>query len=430
MNILYILQQSIYNSSGQWLSSDSNINMFLDLTAELYEKEPKIVFYCLIAPIEDFADIKSYTEIYNKPNVKFIPYNFPVDAFTNRYNFDPKQFMQAWNKACFLAGERKDWASKHERGKIDLVWNNIIELTRNIKTALWPYHDAKNIPIISCNYWLDAPCISQNKVDKAISYDWRQFDGAECSDLVAFTCESTKQAWYDNALLKFGMPYITKILNKSTIWDFGYKQSNIITNNKRFEIPTILFLNRLSGIGYTHHEEFIKAVNSLYEKRQDFQVFFTNPSQKVSTEWLVKNVKPYKHVMETPLTRDQYFQLLSKSHISCNLFKIELYGGCSHREAVASGLIPITPNLYEYARIQGDDYNYYCKDDFSDLEKVLSKVIDHVYKGWYEPAGGIGRDSNYEKIKGIYNRNYKSSFEYNANTVLWDLRRLVSEKLM
>ena len=416
LNILLVLQQSIYNNENKWLSGDSGINMYLDLFEQMYENNPTIHFYCLIAPREDFADLPirknmfgckhsmDYSDLYNKSNVTFIPYNFPVNAFTNRFAFDPAYFMQTYNDIENIFDTT-----------INIVWNNIIELTRNIKTTLW--QNNKKPKFISCNYWLDAPSINQGKVDKDISYDIRQADGFECSDLCVFTCESTKNAWEENAKFKFHPDFIENILNKSVIWDFGYLQKNLNQsynyNITKFDKPTILFLNRLSGINYTHHMEFINAVNELWDERQDFQVFFTNPSNKVSTEWLKENVKPYVELLKTPLSRAEYFKLLHKSHISCHLFLIELYGGCAHREiSHINDTIQICPQINEYERIHGKEYEFYCKKDFSDLKEVLSKAID-------------AQQTFYKKPQDMINRNYESSFEYVIKyIVLEDLKKL------
>jgi len=80
MNILYILQQSIYNKNKKWISSDSNIQMMRGILSELIEKTDWN-FYVLIAELENFADIKDYKEIFDNERVHFIPYKFPVDAF-------------------------------------------------------------------------------------------------------------------------------------------------------------------------------------------------------------------------------------------------------------------------------------------------------------------------------------------------------------
>ena len=399
-SILYILQHSVYNNENKWSIADSNLNMFLDMASALYDIDKDIHFYCFIAPIEDFYNLNEYTELYSKSNVTFIPYKFPVDAFTNRFAFDPQYFINKFN----------------ELPKIDAIWNNIVELTLNMKVALF---QIKQTPkIISCNYWLDAPEIGQEKVDKSISYDIRQWEGFHNSDLCIFTCESTKNAWLQNAKYKFNQKYTRNIIKKSSIWDFGFSSAKCQNAKVEFKpstytVPTILFLNRLSGINYTHHQQFIDAVNELFKERQDFRVFFTNPSQKVTNLWLKENVKPYIELIKTPLSRKEYFKLLTECNISVHLFLKELYGGCAHREATYfDNLIQVVPEVNEYARIHGKNYPFYVKEDFSNLKEILNKAIDNFYT------------NTYTKPKKIFNENLKSSFEECIKTVYADIIKL------
>ena len=297
-------------------------------------------FYILIAKEKDFADIESYDEIFQHPNVHFIGYDFPVDAFLNRQNFDVKKFYRMWKSLP----------------EIDVVWNNITELSRNIKTYL--VREKSNAKLITTCYWLDAPEIGQEKVDRSISYDWRQFDGFECSDLAVFTCSSTAEAWRRNAAAKFRFGYISKISMKSTIWDFGYSQSELDSYsvpkelyNEKGDKKTILFLNRLSGINYTHHQEFIEALQILKSLRDDWNVVMTNPSQKFTLKELqeyVPNLWPYKN--GGALTREEYVRLLQLGDISVHLFEKELYGGCSNVESLAMDNISIMPKINEYKK--------------------------------------------------------------------------------
>ena len=394
MNILYILQQSIYNNEGKWISADSNVNMMSGMLREVLKNRPNWNFYILIGKLKDFADIKSYDEIFNDSRVHFIEYNFPVDAFLSRQHFNVFDFDKMYKKLP----------------KIDVVWNNITELSRNIKTYLsYKKHDAK---LITTCYWLDAPEIGEGKVDQSISYDWRQMDGFECSDLVVFTCESTKKAWIENAKKKFPInKYLKPILNKSVIWDFGFSQAELNEyGGTAFDKKTILFLNRLSGINYTHHEEFIEALKILKKIRakDDWQVVFTNPSQKISWEYLKANVPNLYVYDEHTLTREKYIKLLWSGDISVHLYEKERYGGCSHREAVYTNNLIVSPKVFEYKRIQGNNYPFYCKVEPEKIAKALNKALD----------------SDFTSLKNaveIESRNIESSFEKIGTNVCNDI---------
>lgn len=364
MNILYIVQQSIYGNDGKWRTADSNVNMMLGMLRSVLKDRPDWNFYILIGKLDDFYDIDSYDELFKHPNVYFIQYNFPVDAFFNRQHFNVKEFESIWKILP----------------KIDVVWNNITEISRNIKTFLY-YKKEKSRLITPC-YWLDAPTIGQEKVPMDISYDWRQFDGFECSDLAVFTCESTYEAWQKNAKNKFQQHWIDSIIKKSTIWDFGFSVEELqsLAKNEPFEKKTILFLNRLSSINYTHHEEFIEAMNILQSirKENDWQVVFTNPSQKFSWDELKSRV-PNLHLYKDgkALNREEYATLLKNAFISAHLFKKELYGGCSNVESLYSGNIAIMPKVYEYAKRADETYPGFINDiDPWEIAQVVNTILD------------------------------------------------------
>jgi hypothetical protein len=398
MNILYILQQSIYNNEGKWISSDSNINMMGGILRELLEKTDWH-FYILIAPLNDFADIKSYDELLDSnERIHWVPYNFIVDAFFNRQHFNIGDFDSMFKPLP----------------KIDVVWNNITELSRNIKTYLW--YKSKETKLISCCYWLDAPEIGEEKIDKNISYDWRQFDGFECSDLAVFTCKSTKKAFIQNARKKFNGKYTSAIKNKSTIWDFGFstKEADKYKTDEKFDKPTILFLNRLSGINYTHHEEFIQAINLLAEKRNDFQVIFTNPSGKYSSEWLKENVKNVLIYKDHPLNRQEYFELLWKAEVSVHLYNIERYGGCANLESIYCENTIIMPKVFEYAKRGGSKYEYYCDIPIApeSICEKLNLALDNMSDSSIKMKKFVKKESSFESISDNVIKDIKGLFSY------------------
>jgi len=371
MNILYILQQSVYTYDRKWVTADSNIDMMRGILSQLVSDTPWH-FYILIGKISDFHDITDYNQILDHPQIHWIEMPFPVDAFLNRQNFD-----------IFMFGELMQ-----KLPKIDVIWNNITEVSRNIKT--WLYYRKYDAKLISSCYWLDCPEIYEPKVPKNISYQWRQFDGFECSDLVTFTCNSAKDGWERNARMVFHESYVDSILGKSAIWNFGYSSEELDSYSDVDDIvpdgpPIIAFLNRMSGINYTHHMEFIKAIKAIDKDFGlncpiPFRVFFTNPSGKVGWEWLKIEV-PYLEILEGQqegkiLSRKNYAELLWKSAITVHLFDKERYGGCAHRESIHCNNIVVTPNVFEYRRIAGQDYPFYIENfDPHTIKRTLLKAL-------------------------------------------------------
>lgn len=346
MKVLYVMQQSIFNEDG-WLSADSNINMYVGIVREIL-KHCDWKFYVLVGRVTD-VDIE---ELFDHSRVTYIYNDYPVDAVLSRYHFDVHKLS---NLLKFIDP--------------DVIWNNIPELSRNFKAVV--NHLRSKAKLINCNYWIDAPFINEPKVPEDVSYAFRQIDGALSADLVPFTCESTRKVFVEHMEAAGLGKLVNKVLDKSTIWDFGFSMTELekYRHNSKFPKKTILFPNRLSGINYTHHEEFIKAVNELYYERRDFQVVFTNPSQKVSWNWLKEYVAPLHIVKEGPLSRKEYIGLLWASDIVVNLYDIERYGGCANVEAIYCGCLPIMTRYGEYINRAPKDYEF-----FIDLPVTVDKI--------------------------------------------------------
>jgi len=385
MNILYIVQQSIYNNENKWLSADSNIQMTMGIVNELILKTDWNVDI-MLAPLDQFEDLKDYQNLClnESPRIRFISRPGPVSAFTNRYHFDAEDF---------------EFILTH--GKYDVIINNIIELTRNIKTVL--YDNKLKAKLIVGNYWIDCPEVGEGKVPQNISYDWRQIDGAECADLITFTCYSTKKIFFQNLEHKFSSKSLSIVLQlKSVIWDFGFSAEELdrYKTNEKFDTPTIVFPNRLSGINYTHHKEFIQVVNELYDEGLNFQVVFTNPSGKVSWDFLKREVKPLKIISENPLSRKEYVELLWKSNIVASLYTIERYGGCANVEAIYCGNYPVMTNFGEYTRRVQKDFNNFVETDLSNLKEVLKNALTKKphEKFYSENKNLVKQNSSYEVV--------------------------------
>jgi len=178
----------------------------------------------------------------------------------------------------------------------------------------------------------------------------------------------------------------------------------------RFDKKTILFPNRLSLINYTHHKEFIQAVNSLYEKRKDFQVIFTNPSHKVSWEELQSSVKPLHITQVSPLDRGQYCRLLWMSDIIVSLYTIERYGGCANVEGIYCGLYPVMTNFGEYkGRVKP---NFPLVDlDLNNLESIINTALDNCQvesdEERHSRSDFVYRTSSYEVVSDVVIRDIK-----------------------
>jgi glycosyltransferase involved in cell wall biosynthesis len=338
MKILYVLQQSITHD-GKWLSADSNINMLAGFLQSLSTKEDfgKLEIDVLIAPIESFEDIKSYAEIFDAANVNWIPMDGPVNAQLQRQHFD----------SMF-------WHNLLKANSYDVIINCLTELSRNIKTILTI--EKLNAKLITQCFWLDLPLLGEPKVDESCSYHWRQFDAFECSDLVAFACISTFNGFFDHASKVYAYNIYSKLLKKCRVWDFGYSQDEV----DKFAIALLApekivigFLNRISDYtGWDVLQKALQIVNEDPDYADKFVIRFTNPSKRVSDEWLSNNFVGFESFLGgKQLTRAEYFAFLNDCDITAHLYTNERYGGCALRESIASKCFPIVANCHEQATL-------------------------------------------------------------------------------
>lgn len=402
MKILYILQQSIVNKTDtpRWSTADSNVQMFAGLLNQIDQHTEWDVTAVVGGP---FVDEDAWCDIFMKSRAKWMKMPIPVDPVLARYTFH----TDFWRAT--LAAEQPD-----------VIINCVAELTRNFRALLWSMD--LRVPVIQCCYWLDLPHIYEGKIAEELSYELRQLDGALAADAVVFTCQSAKEGFFDNLkeLGGFNGEYIEK---KSTIWDFGFSAEEIEQGEQdiSFDKCTFLFPNRLSDNGYTHFQTFIDAANILWQRRKDFQVVFTNPSQRIPWSELKQRVKPLYIVKESQLTRTEYVATLWKTHVVVSLFLTERYGGCANVEAMYAQNLPIMPKVHEYARRAPNDYPLFVPMRAGaamnpwDLANTMAYAIDH-YDDIVQKHGDAMREHVY----------HQSSFESVFERVKSDVEKVVN----
>jgi len=109
----------------------------------------------------------------------------------------------------------------------------------------------------------------------------------------------------------------------------------------------LLFVQRCSMSNYTHHREFIQAVQVLRSRYRFMgRVMFTDP-----TRFLELN-----EILESPVgvamdelgieyahagSRAEYFDLLNRTKVAIAMMTKDLHGGVAIREAIATGCLPV-----------------------------------------------------------------------------------------
>lgn len=262
--------------------------------------------------------------------------------------------------------------------KPDIIFNWCDCLSRNFKTII----EMNNLKtkIITFYVFIDVPGLNLVPID--YSYFIRQVDSALVSDAIYFMTELNEKTFCKNA------ERFNTVICNSHVAEFSFSQKRLDEQSKGLKpIPHekkwIVFPNRLSSNNYSRHIEFIKAINSLYSRRQDFEVIMTNPTKYMSDNKLEKIVKsivfPYGKIS---LDRRQYLNLLLSSEYCCALFK-ELHGGFAIREAIYFGCIPIVPMINDYAKFHHlydglKGFWAYIDQDLINIVDVMSFWLDRI----------------------------------------------------
>lgn len=423
--VLYILQQSILDNSRNWMSADSNINMAAGFFRSWIARNNVDGFDVdvLIAPLNAFGDIFDYCEVFpNHDRLHFIEYPMTRNAALNRMDFRSFNFRDVIHD--------KDY---------DIIINCVPEWTLGIKTS-YDVEKKKMPKIVAQCFWLDTPMIGEPKQPEHLTLQFRQAEGFALSDLVVFTCASTKRAWIENAV-KLLAPYqLLNIMNKSTIWDFGYSQHEVtemIGNGsmRMFEdVARIGFLNRMGSDGYTNAAVFVDALRLLKDDpayADRFEVVFTNPSKRVSEEWLQENVPNFVSFNEgNPLNRQEYFQFLYECDITVHLFVKERYGGCALRESIAAGNYTIVADCFEQGDIVKDNLLKVSPSSLTPVTvaSALRYAIDVVLSSEKLNEDDLDR-AGALRMRTV-NENYRRcSFESQLDVVLADLAKLIDASL-
>ena len=355
-NILYYPQMSMYDKQTKKLlpEADGNINMMRNTINEWKKYRPDDKFFVLI-PEGVFLPFAIDLKI----DCQYFTYkNYVVSARINRFNFPMNEFSSIL----------KDY-------KFDLIINDVIELTSNFK-QLFNIEFGYTPKIISNIRHLDDVINHQ--------YMHRVIDGIIQSDLVTILSETMYYKLDQQITLLTGGHNIT---NKVVIFEPSISEKEItkyLTNAKIIDMRkiTITFPGRLAKgeERRTNWDKFTTAIWELRKKRQDFEVYFTDPNNalEIGTE-----VSDWTKTI--PKDRNAFLNLLHKTDVIVSLMDVEGFGGISIREGLLFGCRPVIPNIHEYKKMAPKGCPYFIKSpiEVDDLVRALERAIRFGKKNFY-----------------------------------------------
>jgi hypothetical protein len=222
-----------------------------------------------------------------KPNMTLIPYPYSTSIHQNRYEFYGNVLKKAFPYTM----------------DIDAVINNQPEVSANIKTWLENQRRDKS-PIFNFFHWLDCK-ESRGFAQELSGYFWREWDGIQSADVSYFHNPYAKSL-FDKIVtenINNPQPYSYDYFMPPAT-TYGHENPAVFSDKK-----IILFNHRLNNT--TNWKFFLGICDRLYERRQDFVVWFTDDSDKAKSKMLVR---PY--VINMSLPDNQYGYLLEHAHFS------------------------------------------------------------------------------------------------------------------
>lgn len=394
--LLIQTQLSNYDKKGTFiLEADSGWQMVMGRVRTMLDANPNLVID-VMCPFTDLVITnpeKLNIDLVRKhgDRLNFIKHNIMPNALATRYDFD----FEALSRILNL----------REVNYSHVYLNDPMHL-RNFK-VLFHLRAGYQPKFIVHSHFIDNPECPKFPVDASL---WMgQVEAARRADLNFWQCESAMNVFFESMANEYKTEIINSVKAKSIPWDDGYSSDEINVepnlNNVRFDPDefkkltqdkTIVFVpNRVGGMGrssdYTNCGKFLfEHVNKVWEQRKDFVIIAGNPSQKFSNDELKDLCTPCLNLVPDSLNRDEYRYVASKSHIVVGLYDQDAYGGTASRECIDLGCYPLWIDKYEYSLIKTETGYPFVAAEFSDLNKVMSDLIDYVKRVSFE---------------GTYNRN-------------------------
>jgi len=384
--VFYAVQVSnftIVNGEPKWmLRNDACTNIMIGIVSTILENHPgKFQFLIKLPFAEHTNDVENLYDLFKEKyhgSIEFLEDIIPVSPVTSRFHFDFFGLDMVYPSMLM---------------DVDVMINDENTLTKNWRVFF--NSKGKDLPIISTNYFLDSPIA--NKVDEKIRYYERQMESFINSDISAFQCEAGRV----EAMEAYDILYKNQeILSPQSVWGVGahYAEISEYHTDKRFDVPTIYFGNRISDSAnrYTNYDTFAEAIGHLSKMTsKPFRAVMLNPTRKVTTEQLdlidtLSNGNVEVMPNHEKFTRKDYLEFINRAHISCNLFVTEVHGGVTHCEALMAGNMVVMPKVnnywHKFEKAGHPNYPLFCevsktnsdKPEAFDLAIRISIALDYI----------------------------------------------------
>jgi glycosyltransferase involved in cell wall biosynthesis len=184
---------------------------------------------------------------------------------------------------------------------------------------------------------------------------FRVLDGIIQSDLITILSDSMR--WKLEMQLNEMIGSCRNLMDKVISFEPSISETEILPYTEAAKILhedkiIITFPGRLAKgeEGRTNWDKFIEAILQLRNKRNDFEVYFTDPNNALNND--VIEQQHWTHTI--PKNRHTFLNLLNGTDIIVSLMDIEGFGGISIREALLFNCRPVIPYVHEYKKMIED----------------------------------------------------------------------------
>jgi hypothetical protein len=284
------------------------------------------------------------------PNTEQIIYDFPSYPNAMRTHFDN---FKVYN---VLKGMVNDF---------DIVYSHCPEHTLQLSNLIYNQTNIRPLIIGYCHWY---------ELNENTDYSKTMFLANICGTLEMDEC-GVNSLWLKELVLKKAKSVMSEnVLEKldkiiqphylGTDMDdfepFSYKRKSILFNHR--------------ANGYTGWNRFLRLMDSLWEKRQDFKVYVTLANEEN---------RPYIKKVNFA-SRKEYSNFIKTMHVGVGMFETYSAWSLSTTDGLSRGVPYLLPNKLCYPEMVEDDYPLLYESDEDFLEKLEDALDNDRFKLKFE----------------------------------------------
>ena len=327
-----LVPPNITNSRN--LNADSYILVMENVIKELNKIRDDLFFHL---PITEFCPRLDF------PNTK--QYIFKMPSFPNamRAHYDFYQWNELLN------------AKKIE---MDIIWGHLPEQLTNIKNHCHNIY-SQDIPIVAYSHWIENSEFAPNW--KTTFYH-NNITGMLQADKCGLNTQTQIDALLDEAAEHYSQKTIDKLRNIMIPLYLGIEQDKISKSVKNDTDKVIVFNHRTKE--YRGWKRFIKIIEQLRKKRQDFKVFCSmiDPSGIQILKKTFDDISFFD--FDGPDDRDEYIAKLENCRVG-------FHGGTRWAMSSQDGSCKGIPYVFEIGNETGELFGHKMQTGFKTTDEAV-----------------------------------------------------------